>query len=54
MSTGAIVFWLGSWAFVLGLTTWAFARILSIQAHRNSTPDPADDMSVGERVPPTA
>ena len=43
-----------SWAFVLGLTAWSFARILSIQKHRAATPDPDDDMTAAERVPPTA
>ena len=28
MSTGALVFMLLSWAFVLGLTLWAFGRIV--------------------------
>lgn len=54
MSTGALIFWLGSWTFVLGLTGWAFTRILQVQARRATTPDPADDMTPGERVPPTA
>ena len=27
MSTSAIVFMLGCWAFVLGLTAWCFARV---------------------------
>ncbi len=29
MSTGAILFMAGSWAFVLGLMTWSFSRLLS-------------------------
>ncbi len=53
MSTGALIFWLGSWAFVLGLTFWSFARILQVQARRTATPDPTDDMTARERVPPT-
>lgn len=31
MSAGAVVFLVGSWAFVLGLTGWAFARVLRAQ-----------------------
>ena len=54
MSTGAILFMTVSWVFVLGLTFWAFSRILSIQKHRTATPDPADDMTARDRVPPTA
>jgi hypothetical protein len=40
--------------FVLGLTSWAFARVLQAQARRESTPDPEDDMTIRERIPPTA
>jgi hypothetical protein len=40
MTTGAIAFWLGSWAFVLGLTGWAFYRVLKAQAGRGSSPPP--------------
>jgi hypothetical protein len=54
MSTGALFFWLGSWTFVLGLTFWSFAKILRVQARRAATPDRDDDMSLRERVPPTA
>lgn len=43
-----------SWAFVLGTMVWSFARILRAQSHRAATPDPADDMTADERVPPTA
>jgi hypothetical protein len=28
MSTGALIFMVLSWTFVLGLVTWSFARIL--------------------------
>ena len=28
MTTGALLFMTGSWAFVLGLTAWSFRRIL--------------------------
>ena len=33
MSTGALIFMLLSWAFVLGLVSWSFARILRGQRH---------------------
>lgn len=38
MSRAAIIFMLGSWTFVLGLTAWAFARLLSIKP-RDGNPD---------------
>jgi len=43
-----------SWTFVLGTMVWSFAKILKAQASRNATPDPDDDMTAYERVPPTA
>jgi len=43
-----------SWTFVLGTMVWSFARILQAQSRRDATPDPADDMTAYERVPPTA
>jgi len=33
MSAGAIVFMVMSWAFVLGLATWAYSRVLRAQKH---------------------
>lgn len=45
MTTGALVFMLVSWAFVLGLTFWSFARILRNQKHHD--PD-----SIGPMAPP--
>lgn len=33
MSTGALLFLIVSWSFVLGLTFWSFARILRSQKH---------------------
>lgn len=33
MSTGALIFMLMSWTFVLGLTFWSFWRILRSQDH---------------------
>ncbi len=43
-----------SWVCVLGTMIWAFWRILGSQAQRAATPDPDDDMTIDERVPPTA
>jgi hypothetical protein len=54
MTTGSLIFWLGSWTFVLSLTGWAYSRVLGSQARRAATPDTADDMSLAERFPPTA
>lgn len=45
MSRGAIVFWLMSWAFVLGLTAWSYARILRAQKH-------FDPDGIGPDAPP--
>lgn len=33
MTTGAILFMVVSWTFVLGLTFWAFGKILRTQKH---------------------
>ena len=33
MSTGALIFMLLSWTFVLGLAGWSFYRVLRKQAH---------------------
>jgi hypothetical protein len=54
MSTGALLFMLTSWTAVLGTMVWSFSRILSSQSRRAATPDPGDDMTIDERVPPTA
>lgn len=45
MDTGAILFWMASWGFVLGLTGWAFARIL--RGRRHFDPD-----GIGPDAPP--
>lgn len=54
MSTGALLFLVISWTFVLGTMVWSFSRILRVQSHRDATPDPVDDMTASDRVPPTA
>ena len=45
MTTGAVVFLVLSWAFVLGLTAWSFARVLGSKGHHD--PD-----GIGPAVPP--
>lgn len=45
MSTGALIFMLGSWAFVLGLTFWSFYRLLTLKKHHD--PD-----GIGPAAPP--
>lgn len=49
MTTGALIFMLVSWAFVLGLMSWSFARILRGKRHFDpdgigpaSPPEPAE------------
>lgn len=34
MTTSAVVFMAASWTFVLGLTVWAFARVLKAQSSK--------------------
>ena len=58
MSTGAIVFLALSWLFVLGLTGWAFMRILRSQRHfdpdgigPDAPPQPARFDETGEPPP---
>ena len=45
MSTGALIFMIISWTFVLGLVTWCYARILSGKRH-------FDPDGIGPAVPP--
>ena len=45
MTTGAIVFMVLSWSFVLGLTFWSFVRILRNPRH-------FDPDGIGPEVPP--
>ena len=33
MTTGAVLFMLASWIFVLGLTGWSYARVLGHRRH---------------------
>ena len=40
MSTGALIFMLGAWTFVLGLTTWAFSRLLKAPPQDEHLPPP--------------
>ena len=50
MSTGAVLFMVASWAFVLGLTFWAFARIVATRRHF----DPDGTGPASPPVPPAA
>ena len=57
MTTGAILFMAASWAFVLGLTFWSFARILRHQKHFDpdgigpgSPPEPGKFDDAGRRT----
>lgn len=45
MSTGAMLFMALSWAFVLGLTSWAFTKILTLKKH-------FDPDGIGPGTPP--
>ena len=45
MSTGALIFMVLSWTFVLGLMFWSFMRILRAQKH-------FDPDGIGPELPP--
>lgn len=45
MSTGAVIFLIVSWTFVLGLMGWSFGKILRGQKH-------FDPDGIGPAVPP--
>lgn len=45
MTTGAVIFMALSWAVVLGVTFWAFYRLLNLKAHHD--PD-----GIGPKAPP--
>jgi|GEM_PF-658973 len=45
MTTGALIFMLASWAFVLGLTFWSFRKIMQSQKH-------FDPDGIGPESPP--
>jgi len=40
MSTGAAIFLIGAWTFVLGLTFWSFARLLRSEPSKEQLPPP--------------
>lgn len=57
MTTGALIFMVLSWTFVLGLTGWAFYRVLNAQQHFDpdgigpaSPPEPGKFDETGERI----
>jgi hypothetical protein len=40
MSTGALLFLIGAWVFVLGLTLWSFIRLMQTDPSREAAPPP--------------
>ena len=44
MSTGALIFMLGAWAFVLGLTVWSFARLMKTDPAHEAAPPPGTSL----------
>ena len=45
MSTGAMLFMIGSWTFVIGLMSWSFYKLLTLKKHHD--PD-----GIGPAAPP--
>jgi hypothetical protein len=44
MSTGALLFMLGAWAVVLGLTFWSFRRLLKADSGHEPLPPPGTSL----------
>ena len=44
MRFGALVFLLGAWGAVLGLTTWAFAKLLRVDPTHEKLPPPGTSL----------
>lgn len=44
MTTGALVFMLGAWAFVLTLTAWSWRKLLSAPAAETEVPPPGTSL----------
>jgi hypothetical protein len=44
MSTGALLFLLGAWACVLGLTLWSFLRLMKTDPSREAAPPPGTSL----------
>lgn len=40
MTTGALIFMLAAWAFVLGLTTWSFRKLMRSEPEHEHLPPP--------------
>ena len=44
MTTGALIFMLAAWAFVLGLTLWSFSRLMRSDASKEPLPPPGTSL----------
>jgi hypothetical protein len=44
MSTGALLFLIGAWVFVLGLTLWSFVRLMQTDPSREAAPPPGTSL----------
>ena len=44
MSAGALIFMLGAWAFVLGLTFWAYWRLMKSDSSHEPLPPPGTSL----------
>lgn len=51
MTTGALIFWLLSWTFVLGLVGWSYNKILRDPKHFEDHFDPDGIGPAEPRVP---
>ncbi len=49
MSIGALVFMLGAWAIVLGLTFWSFWKVLRLPPARGDEPQLPEQRGGGAR-----
>ncbi|HEX6643204.1 MAG TPA: hypothetical protein VF037_00920 [Gemmatimonadales bacterium] len=44
MTTGALIFMLSAWAFVLGLTLWSFSRLMRSDPSKEPLPPPGTSL----------
>ena len=54
MSTGALIFMILAWTFVLGLMSWSFSRILRGKEHFDPDGIGPDSPPVAGRADPTS